>query len=149
MMTSLSEEMTVTTELTVVQRAAIALQSETTAAHLIALAASTKDMAAPTNRAGRDQCHAAAMAALKARTAVVNAAKSARPMPPPSAKAVIAEKARLVALIEPEKSGSKRCATPMMQEQERIKRKRRSVKGARDAISERIQKCAMHRSPRP
>ena len=48
----LSEEMTVTTELTVVQRAAIALQSETAAAHLIELAESTKDIAAPTNRAG-------------------------------------------------------------------------------------------------
>ena len=65
----LSEEMTVTTELTVVQRAAIALQSETAAAHLIGSPPARKDIAAPTNRAGGDQCHAAAMAALKTRTA--------------------------------------------------------------------------------
>ena len=67
-----------TTALTVVQRAAVALQSESAAAHLAALAASTKDIGAPTNRAGREQCHAAAMAALKARTAIVTASKAAR-----------------------------------------------------------------------
>ena len=103
MMTSLSEEMTVTTELTVVQRAAIALQSETAAAHLIAPRRQHEGYwprrpIAP----GRDQCHAAAMAALKARTAVVNAAKSARADATAFSRAVIAEEARLVALIEPE-----------------------------------------------
>ena len=86
-------EMTVTTELTVVQRAAIALQSETAAAHLIALAASTKDMAAPTNRAGRDQCRRNGGA--QTRTAVTNAAKEARADATAFSKAVIAEEARL------------------------------------------------------
>ena len=79
-------------------------------------------MAAPTNRAGRDQCHAAAMAALKARTAVVNAAKSARADATAFSRAVIAEEARLVALIEPEEIRLK-CATRSDDaEQERIKR---------------------------
>ena len=150
MMTSLSEEMTVTTELTVVQRAAIALQSETAAAHLIALAASTKDMAAPTNRAGRDQCHAAAMAALKARTAVVNAAKEARADATAFSKAVIAEEARLVALIEPEEIRLKSLRDAYDAEQERIKREAaQREKGARTQLPSASIKCAMHRSPRP
>jgi len=141
MMTSLSEEMTVTTELTVVQRAAIALQSETASAHLIALAASTKDMAAPTNRAGRDQCHAAAMAALKARTAVTNAAKEARADATAFSKAVIAEEARLVALIEPEEIRLKSLRDAYDAEQERIKREAAQREKARvDAITERIHK---------
>ena len=130
-----------TTELTVVQRAAIALQSETAAAHLIELAESTKDIAAPTNRAGRDQCHAAAMAALKARTAVVNAAKSARADATAFSRAVIAEEARLVALIEPEEIRLKSLRDAYDAEQERIKREAAQREKARvDAITERIQK---------
>ena len=130
-----------TNELTVVQRAAVALQSETAAAHLIALAASTKDLSEPTNREGRDQCHAAAMTAMKARTSVVNAAKSARADATAFSKAVIAEEARLVALIEPEETRLKALRDAYDVEQARIKKEAEQRESARiTAITDRIQK---------
>jgi len=92
------------TELTVQQRAAVALESSKAAAELQALAESSKGITAITNRAGRDECHSAAMAATKARTGIVQAGKAARDDATRFSKAVIAEEARLVAIIQPEES---------------------------------------------
>ena len=92
------------TELTVQQRAAVALESSKAAAELQALAESSKGITAITNRAGREECHSAAMAAQKARTGIVQAGKSARDDATRFSKAVIAEEARLVAIIQPEES---------------------------------------------
>lgn len=92
------------TELTVQQRAAVALESSKAAAELLALAESSKGITAITNRAGREECHSAAMAAQKARTGIVQAGKSARDDATRFSKAVIAEEARLVAIIQPEES---------------------------------------------
>ena len=91
-----------TTAVTVQERAAVALKSPTAEKALRALVAGTIDIGAPTNRAGREQCHSAAMAALKARTEIVSAGKAARADATAFSKAVIAEEARLVAIIEPE-----------------------------------------------
>ena len=92
------------TELTVQQRAAVALESSKAAAELLALAESSKGITAITNRAGREECHSAAMAAQKARTGIVQAGKAARDDATRFSKAVIAEEARLVAIIQPEES---------------------------------------------
>ena len=92
------------TELTVQQRAAVALESSKAAAELQALAESSKGITAITNRAGREECHSAAMAATKARTGIVQAGKAARDDATRFSKAVIAEEARLVAIIQPEES---------------------------------------------
>ena len=74
------------------------------------------------------------MAALKARTAVTNAAKGGALMtPPPSAQPVIAEEARLSAPIEPEEIWLRDAHDA---EQERIKRSGGSARRKRiDAIS--------------
>jgi hypothetical protein len=114
--------MTESTALTVAARASVALKSFATEAHLIALAASTKDIGAPTNRAGRDQCHRAAMEALKARTAIAATGKAAREDATAFSKAVIAEEKRLSALIEPEECRLKYLRDAYDEEQERIKR---------------------------
>ena len=92
------------TQLTVQQRAAVALESSKAAAELQALAESSKGITAITNRAGREECHSAAMAATKARTGIVQAGKAARDDANQFSKAVIAEEARLVAIIQPEES---------------------------------------------
>lgn len=85
-------------------RAALALGSTKTEADLNAMALRMKEITAVTNAAGRDQCHAIAMTATKARTAIVKAGKEAREDATIFSKAVIAEEARLTALIEPQET---------------------------------------------
>lgn len=96
--------MSTSTELTVHQRAAVALKSDKARVELMALAASSQGITAITNRAGREECHGAAMAATKARTAISQAGKSARDYATRFSKAVIAEEAALIAIIQPEES---------------------------------------------
>ena len=96
--------MSTSKELTVQQRAAVALESSKAEAELKALAESSKCITEITNRAGREECHSAAMAATKARTAIVQAGKAARDDATRFSKAVIAEEARLIAIIQPEES---------------------------------------------
>ncbi len=96
--------MSTSTELTVHQRAAVALKSDKARVELMALAASSQGITAITNRAGREECHGAAMAATKARTAISQAGKSARDDATRFSKAVIAEEAALIAIIQPEES---------------------------------------------
>lgn len=90
------------TELTVIQRAEIALESSATSKHLAELAASTKAIVAITNKAGRQECHAAAMTAADARISIQRTAKAAREDAQAFSKAVIAEEKRLIEIIEPE-----------------------------------------------
>lgn len=128
-----------TTAVTVQERASVALKSPTAEKALRALVAGTIDIGAPTNRAGREQCHAAAMAALKARTEIVSAGKAARADATAFSKAVIAEEARLVAIIEPEEKRLKDLRDAWDAEQERIKhQKERAEKARVDAILLRI-----------
>ena len=128
-----------TTAITVQERASVALKSPAAEKALRALVAGTIDIGAPTNRAGREQCHAAAMAALKARTEIVSAGKAARADATAFSKAVIAEEARLVAIIEPEEKRLKDLRDSWDAEQERIKNaKERAEKARVDAILLRI-----------
>ncbi len=128
-----------TTAVTVQERASVALKSPAAEKALRALVAGTIDIGAPTNRAGREQCHAAAMAALKARTEIVSAGKVARADATAFSKAVIAEEARLVAIIEPEEKRLKDLRDAWDAEQERIKHaKERAEKARVDAILLRI-----------
>lgn len=128
-----------TTAVTVQERAAVALKSPTAEKALRALVAGTIDIGAPTNRAGREQCHSAAMAALKARTEIVSAGKAARAYATAFSKAVIAEEARLVAIIEPEEKRLKALRDAWDAEQERIRHEKERTEKARvDAILLRI-----------
>lgn len=95
---------TTTTELTVVERAAVALGTSERETELRALVAKSNDIVEIKNAAGRDQCHAAAMLLRTARTSIRKVGKDARDDATKFSKAVIAEEDRLVALIEPEET---------------------------------------------
>lgn len=90
------------TALSAVQRAATALESSAIEQQLTELAASTKDIVVVTNKDGREQCHRAYMVAREKRVSVEKLGKAARDDANAFSKAVVAEEARLVAIIEPE-----------------------------------------------
>lgn len=94
--------MTTTTELTVVERAAVALTSTEREAALRALVEKSTDMVEIKNAAARDQVHGAAMALRTARTDIQKAGKAARDDANAFSKAVIAEENRLISITEPE-----------------------------------------------
>lgn len=100
--TTAPETTSISTALTVQERAAIALASPKAEANLIALAEKSKGITVITNKAGRDECHTAAMAAKAARIAIEQAGKEAREDATAFSKAIIAEENRLVELIKPE-----------------------------------------------
>lgn len=91
-----------TTELTVVERAAVALTSTERETSLRELVAKSTDMVEIKNAAARDQVHGAAMALRTARTDIQKAGKAARDDANAFSKAVIAEENRLIAITEPE-----------------------------------------------
>ncbi|MBR8434790.1 hypothetical protein KDW37_28920 [Burkholderia cenocepacia] len=91
-----------TTELTVVERAAVALTSTERETSLRELVAKSTDMVEIKNAAARDQVHSAAMTLRTARTDIQKAAKAARDDANAFSKAVIAEENRLIAITEPE-----------------------------------------------
>jgi hypothetical protein len=90
--------MTTTTELTVVERAAVALASTERETSLRDLVAKSTDLVEVKNAAARDQVHSAAMTLRTARTDIQKAGKAARD----DAKAVISEENRLIEIVEPE-----------------------------------------------
>lgn len=94
--------MTESAELTVVQRAAVALKSTQHEQELKALATKYADIKAIANTAGREQCHGAMMELANRRVAITKAGKEARDDATKFSKAVIEEEKRLVGLIEPE-----------------------------------------------
>jgi hypothetical protein len=93
-----------TTELTVVERAAVALGTTEREKELRELVARSTDIVEIKNTAGRDQCHGAAMALRTARTSIRKVGKDARDDATKFSKAVIAEEDRLVGMIEPEET---------------------------------------------
>ncbi len=128
------------TQLTVHERAAVALRSSKAEAELLALVDASKGITAPTNKAARDECHGAAMAAAKARMAIIVAGRSARDDATKFSKAVIAEEARLVAIIKPEEDRLKALRDEFDDEQDRIKAKKADEERARvESIKSRIE----------
>lgn len=89
-------------KLTVQARAVLALNASKTETHLLDLAQKTKNIVAVTNKAGRDECHSAAMVAADARIQIEKTSKAARDDATKFSKAIIQEEKRLVDLIEPE-----------------------------------------------
>lgn len=90
------------TELTLTQRAVVALGQKEHEQELVALAESTKTITAITNKAGYEQVHAARVALKARRVDIQKIGKAARDDATKFSKAVIAEEDRLIALIEPE-----------------------------------------------
>lgn len=102
--TTASVESSAITELTIQQRAVIALSSPKAELELRELARKSQAIVTITNADGRTECHTAAMAARNARINIEKAGKSAREDATAFSKAVIAEEKRLVDLISPEET---------------------------------------------
>ena len=127
------------TELAPIERAAIALESSKTEQHLKTLATKHASITVVKDNAGREQAHGAYMEVMRARTAVDKAAKDAREDATKFSKAVIAEAARLVAIVEPEEARLKEARDAWDAEQARIKAEAEARERARVlAITERI-----------
>lgn len=88
--------------LTVIERAAVALNSAENKAKLQELVAQSVSIVEIKNAAARDQCHSAAMALRTRRTDIRKTGKDARDDATKFSKAIIAEEDSLVAIIEPE-----------------------------------------------
>jgi regulator of extracellular matrix RemA (YlzA/DUF370 family) len=128
-----------TTALPPAERAALALDSGKAERHLTELASKHASIVEVKDKAGREQAHGAAMELTRARTAVERAAKEAREDATKFSKAVIAEAARLVAIVEPEETRLKAVRDAWDAEQARIKAEAEAKERARVlAITERI-----------
>lgn len=128
-----------TTALAPTERAALALESSKTEAHLKSLATKHASITVVKDKAGREQAHGAYIEVMRARTAVEKAAKEARDDANKFSKAVIAEAARLVAIVEPEENRLKEARDAWDAEQARIKAEAEAKERARVlAITERI-----------
>ena len=90
------------TELTVQDRASIALASSKTRQDLMMLATKYASITEIKNVAGRYECHSAAMTLASARSAISKTGKSARDDATKFSKAVIAEEASLIEITAPE-----------------------------------------------
>lgn len=89
-------------QLTVIERASLALQSSQHERRLIELAKNSVDITTITNAAGYDQCHAARMVLKAERVAIEKLGKTARDDATRFSRAVIVEEDRLIAIISPE-----------------------------------------------
>lgn len=117
--------MTTTTQLATlppVERAIVALSFETVRAEVSKLATQYADITAISNKAGRDQAHAAAMTLKNRRVEIQRRAKEVREDAVAFQKVVIAKGDELAALIEPEEQRLLKLRDAWDAEQERIKR---------------------------
>jgi hypothetical protein len=93
-----------THELSLPERAAVALGTATHEKELIALAKQSTDIITVSNAAGRDQAHRVGMTLRTARVNITKAGKEARDDATAFSKAVIAEEKRLIGIVEPEEA---------------------------------------------
>lgn len=91
-----------TPQLPAIQRAAIALRVEEVTKEFTALAASSKSITGITNEASYQECHAARMRLVKARTTTTKRGKEVREDAQTFSKSVIEQEKTLLAIIEPE-----------------------------------------------
>lgn len=93
-----------TTALTAPQRAAVALSSAQTRADLAELVKKSANIVAVLNADARMECHAAAMALVKARTSIEKVGKAAREDAQAFSRAVIAEEKSLISITAAEEA---------------------------------------------
>ena len=91
-------------ELTVVERAAVALKSDSHRQALALIVSESSHVLQVIDQAGRDQAHRMGMNLRNCRTAIEKAGKLAREDATAFSKAVIAEEKLLIAMVEPEES---------------------------------------------
>lgn len=128
-----------TTQLTAlppVERAIVALSFETVKAEVSKLATKYADITAISNKAGRNQAHAAAMTLKNRRVEIQRRAKEVREDAVAFQKAVIAKGDELAALIEPEEQRLLALRDAWDAEQEQIKREAAEAEQRRKAWHE-------------
>lgn len=108
----------------VAERAALALASTETEAHLKVLATKHQSITVIKDKTGREQAHNAAMELLKARTAIEKVSKTARDDANKFSRAVIAEESRLITIISAEEKRLFAVRDTWDAEQERIRREK-------------------------
>lgn len=96
------------TELTVIERAAVALKSEDVSKRLSELAAKSSGIVTITNIAGYQECHSSRMVLKNERIAIEKDAKKAREYATQFSKAVIAEENRLIGIVSSEEDRLKK-----------------------------------------
>lgn len=116
-----AEQTAVSAAMPPAERAALALNSSQTERDLLALATKHASIQVIKDKAGRDQAHGAAMEVKRARTTIERTGKEARDDANKFSKAVIAEQARLVAIIEAEERRLTALRDAWDAEQEKIK----------------------------
>jgi len=92
------------TELSLPERASVALNSSETEKRLTELSTEFKSITAITNKDGRAECHTALMVLVNARTTIEKTAKAAREDATKFSKAVIAEEKRLIDIVAAEET---------------------------------------------
>lgn len=126
-------------ELTVPERAAVALGAAEHEKNLLVLATKYADITEIKNPAARDQVHSAYMELKNARTAIINAGKTAREDAVAFQRAVIAESDRLAQIVEPEQGRLQKLRDDFDAEREREKAAKAAAEKSRvDAIRKRI-----------
>lgn len=128
-------------ELTVIERAAVALGTAKHEQELIALVKKSESITVIKNAAGRDQCHGALMTLKNARIAVEKVGKAAREDATQFSKAIIAEEKRLIAITQAEELRLQEIRDAWDEAREREKREKaeaeaRRVSKIRDAIED-------------
>lgn len=121
-----------------VERAIVALSFETVRAEVSKLATQYADITAISNKAGRDQAHAAAMTLKNRRVEIQRRAKEVREDAVAFQKAVIAKGDELAALIEPEEQRLLKLRDAWDAEQERIKREAAEAEAKRKQAHENL-----------
>lgn len=135
------------TQLAPTERAALALASSKTEAHLRTLATKHTGITTVADKVAREQAHGAAMELTRARVQVEKVAKEARDDATKYSKAVIAEEKRLIAIVEPEEARLKGLRDAWDDEQERIKREAEEKERARvQAITQRMDEIKAYAS---
>ncbi|WP_157661659.1 hypothetical protein [Burkholderia ubonensis] len=126
-------------QLTLPERAAVALGAPKYEQELRDLVAKSATITEVKNKDGREQCHGAMMTLKNTRVAIEKAAKAAREDATAFSKAVIAEEKRLVALAEPEETRLQDLRDAWDAEVEREKAAKAAAEKARvDGIRKRI-----------
>src|SRR6185437_7667513 len=134
-----AEALSASTELTVVQRAQVALQSAENERKLRELAQTSKTITTITNKAGYEQCHASRMALKRMRVDIEKLGKEKRADAQAYSKAVIAEEGRLIGLIAPEEARLEAIQNEWDEARRREREAREAAERARVvAIRERI-----------
>lgn len=126
------------TELSLPERASVALNSSETEKRLTELSTEFKSITAITNKDGRAECHTALMVLVNARTTIEKTAKAAREDATKFSKAVIAEEKRLIDIVAPEET---RLAALRDEWDEKKEKERRE---AEEAERQRIQALRDH-----